>query len=120
MQELSGRQLRVNFSKDSALADYAQQMGESVPQGGPADARAANGAMTVQEIVDSLAIHDVYDMVAQMKAFAESDQMSARKTLVDNPALTEAMIQMLTKLGMLKAEALAPPPQDPRQQQVRA
>ena len=72
MQELSGRQLRVNFSKDSALADYAQQMGESVPQGGPADARAANGAMTVQEIVDSLAIHDVYDMVAQMKAFQEA------------------------------------------------
>ena len=58
-QDLQGRQLRVNFSKDSALADYAHSVGEAVPEGGPADPRAANGAMTVQEVVDSLA--DAYE-----------------------------------------------------------
>jgi len=61
----------VNFSKDSALAEYAQSVGESVPGGGP-EARGAQHS-TVREVVDSMAIHDVYDIVAQMKAFAESD-----------------------------------------------
>lgn len=99
-REVNGRHLRVNFSNNSTLAEYAQAMGESQP---------THKEKTAQSVVDSMSRREVWEVVKDAKELAESNRAALRAALEQNPALVDALIHALSLLGMV-VEA---PPEEP-------
>lgn len=114
-REVNGRHLRVNFSNNSTLAEYAQAMGESQP---------THKEKTAQSVVDSMSRREVWQVVKDSKELAESNRAALRAALEQNPALVDALIHALSLLGMVvesppeePARPLPPRPFPPQQQQ---
>ena len=107
-RDVGGRQLRVNFSNNSALVDYAASRREG--GGEPARAKA-----TPRQLVEGLSAREVWDAVSEAKALAtEGDGERLAALLGSSGALTDALVHALLQLGMIRAPpdagGFAPPP----------
>ncbi len=77
--ECNGRQLRVNYCSNSSLSKATK----SDAQNG-SGSQAAN-AHTIQDVVDGLTTHEMYDIVAGVKEFLENSTDQAKKMLTAHP-----------------------------------
>jgi cleavage stimulation factor subunit 2 len=107
-RDVGGRQLRVNFSNNSALVDYAASRREG--GGEPKRAKA-----TPRQLVEGLSAREVWDAVSEAKALAtEGDGERLAALLGSSGALTDALVHALLQLGMIRAPpdagGFAPPP----------
>lgn len=118
--ELNGRKLRVSYSNNSNLKDYAKEIGQDLSEnyqssahggshGGSSsggNAGGANSLRTIESIVAALKMHEAFDILSELKALALSDARALRELLEANPALISAATEMQRKLGM----QVVPPP----------
>ncbi len=77
--ECNGRQLRVNYCSNSSLSKATK----SDAQNG-AGSQSAN-AHTIQDVVDGLTAHEMYDIVAGVKEFLENSTDQAKQMLTAHP-----------------------------------
>jgi cleavage stimulation factor subunit 2 len=97
--ECNGRQLRVNYSSNNSLTKAEK----AAAAGG--DEKSAP-VRTVKNVVDSMSIHEVYDIVAGMKDFVEKEADQAKQMLTSHPQVAEALMLMQVRLGMLKPDQI--------------
>ena len=93
-RDVGGRDLRVNFSNNSALVDYASRGGSG--RGGGADSR-----LPATDITARLRDREVWDVVSEAKRLAEGDAETLGRLLNASGALTSAFVDMLGTLGMV-------------------
>ena len=108
-RDVGGRDLRVNFSNNSALVDYASRGGSG--RGGGADSR-----LPATDITARLSDREVWDVVSEAKRLAEGDAETLGRLLNASGALTSAFVDMLGTLGMVpsaKGPSAAFAPQKP-------
>ena len=92
-QDVGGRDLRVNFSNNSALVDYASRGGSG---------REKTGAqLSATDITARLSDREVWDVVSEAKRLAEGDAETLGRLLNASGALTSAFVDMLGTLGMV-------------------
>lgn len=95
--ELHGRKLRVSYSNNSSLKDYAKDVGhdaiESTYQ--PFGAQPVfHTGRTVEATVASLKLHEAYDILNEIKTLAHSDNRKAKELLETHPALINALVEI--------------------------
>ncbi|KAG5181230.1 hypothetical protein JKP88DRAFT_321470, partial [Tribonema minus] len=103
--ECNGRQLRVNYSSNSALT------GEKGGGGGGGKALEV-GERTVRMVIAGMPLEEVRGLLTQLKEFAEKEPDQAKQMLTSQPQVAEALLQMQLRLGMVKPgqiPAVAPP-----------
>ncbi|KAJ8601409.1 hypothetical protein CTAYLR_005038 [Chrysophaeum taylorii] len=98
-REINGRPLRVNFSNNSNLVDYAQSVGDSGP--------ATKPERTAQSVVESMSKREVWEVVKDAKDVADADRARLRRLLEENSALVDGLVHAMLVLGMIKE----PPPE---------
>ena len=92
-RDVGGRDLRVNFSNNSALVDYASRGGSG---------REKTGAqLSATDITARLSDREVWDVVSEAKRLAEGDAETLGRLLNASGALTSAFVDMLGTLGMV-------------------
>ena len=113
-RDVGGRQLRVNFSNNSALVDYAANK----HSGGGSAAQSARSHVSPRDVVESMTTREIWDVVSEAKALAtEGDGERLAALLASSGALTDALVHMLLTLGMIRNPPGEPGmPQQPFQQ----
>lgn len=113
-REVNGRPLRVNFSNNSTLLEYAQSVGADTSQ---MTAQPARAERTAQAVVDGMSKRELWDVVKDAKDLAESDRGRLRSLLEENPALVDGLVHAMLLVGMIKegptttpAATQSPPP----------
>ena len=88
-------QLRVNYSSNSALT--SEQGSSSMNNNNSSNTNAApsgsTATRTVASVVSNMSMHDIYDIVAHMKAFAEAEGAQAKQMLTSHPQVHSVLIQ---------------------------
>lgn len=123
--ELNGRRLRVNFSNSSHLEALAGKLGMDLPQQnkrtttqGPTTKQTSSGTNAVAANLKGMSKGEMYDIVAKFKEIADGEPDEARRILSGHPQLPEAMLFLMSTLGMVQTSvttdggitSLAPPP----------
>lgn len=114
-REVNGRPLRVNFSNNSTLLDYAQSVGADTSQM-MNNSQPARTERSAQAVVDSMSKRELWDVVKDAKDLAESDRGRLRSLLEENPALVDGLVHAMLLVGMIKEgpnTSLGQPPQQP-------
>jgi cleavage stimulation factor subunit 2 len=107
-RDVGGRDLRVNFSNNSALVDYASRGGSGREKAG--------SQLSATDITARLSDREVWDVVSEAKRLAEGDAETLGRLLNASGALTSAFVDMLGTLGMVpsaKGPSAAFAPQKP-------
>jgi len=96
-RELNGRTLGVNYSKKSSVQSQISVQ-ESVSPPPPSIPK------TISDVLDSMSLREMYEIMANMKKFVEDEPEKARLMLISYPNVTEALLEMQVKLGMSSQE----------------
>lgn len=99
-RDVGGRCLRVNYSNNSALVDYAARAGPG--RGGGGEKRAST--LSSHAVVEAMATREVWDVIEEAKALAtEGDGEKLAALLSTSGELTDAVVHMLAALGMIRS-----------------
>lgn len=104
-REINGRPLRVNFSNNSTLVDYAQSVGA----GDTVAAQPTRQERTAQSVVESMSKREIWEVVKDAKELAEADRGRLRSLLDENPALVDGLVHAMLIIGMIKEGPPEPP-----------
>ncbi|CAJ1913800.1 unnamed protein product [Cylindrotheca closterium] len=123
--ELNGRRLRVNFSNSSHLEALAGKLGMDLPQQtkrtttqSSAKNQTSGGTDAIAAALKGMSKGEMYSIVAKFKEIADGEPDEARRILSGHPQLPEAMLYLMSTLGMVQTPVvtdggtagLAPPP----------
>jgi cleavage stimulation factor subunit 2 len=113
--EVNSRKLKVGYPAQSNLKEIARQIGQIVPEssadggrggGGGGDgmgASAANRIQIEQNVINSLKLHEAWDLLDAMKKLVAEDNNRGNKAkgILDNhPQLVSAMYEIHKRLGI--------------------
>ena len=101
-RQLNGREIRVS----TATSDGGSRgTTASAPTPAPAPQKPTESLdELIKKALDQLTVHQLYDCVKQMKILVDQKPETARKVLLENPALAQAMLQAQWRLGMVRAD----------------
>ncbi len=80
--ECNGRQLRVNYCSNSSLTKATKSDTQTGGSSQPAKAH------TIQDVVDGLTAHEMYDVVAGVKEFLGNSTDQAKQMLTAHPQVS--------------------------------
>jgi len=64
-EELNNRKIRVSTSNNSSLKEHARQIGQVIPENGPA--RGGGSGQSVEHAVQTMKLHECYDALGESK-----------------------------------------------------
>ena len=98
-RDVGGRDLRVNFSNNSALVDHAARGGSGRSN------KKGDTRMPAMVITARLSDREVWDVISEARKLAEGgDTETLSRLLNASGALTEAFVEMLGTLGMVPSQ----------------
>jgi|EP00945_MAST-04E_sp_MAST-4E-sp1_P006507 cleavage stimulation factor subunit 2 len=109
-RQLNGREIRVSTATSNGNSSRG---GGAAPAPAPQQHRAQQQQQQqptesldelIKKSLDQLTVHQLYDCVKQMKILVDQKPDTARKVLMENPALAQAMLQAQWRLGMVRAD----------------
>jgi len=109
--ELNSRKLKVGFPAQGNLKEVARQIGQVVPEtapsssggGGNAPISAATRQNIEQSVVNSLKLHEAWDLLDAMKKLVAEDNNrgnKAKSILETHPQLISALYEIQKRLGI--------------------
>lgn len=102
--ELNGRKIRVSYSNSGNLKDMARQIGQAVP--GP-----HQPVKTVESVVGTYKLHELYDILEIMKALAmEENGEKAKTVFMTCPELMPALLEIQVRQTAATFVVTAPTP----------
>lgn len=94
--ELNNRKLRVSYSNNGSLKDIAKQIGQVIPE------NPYNNAPTIESVIQSYKLHELYDILESIKQLLDEDQGAYKVKAIfqQYPYLINALQEIQNRLGI--------------------